>query len=322
MTTTGIVILSVALFILVFGILPVMVLSYVIFTVLLVRNKPEKWGHGCSQPDDGEVVAMYNEALLWREKYESNRREAWIENDRIKLYGEFFDFGSDKTAIILAGRMESCVYSSYFGEPYRRAGYNVMVVDNRAHGFSGGKYNTVGYREYRDIIKWGEWLHSETNTKSIVLHGICIGACTSMFAITSDNCPDYFTGIVVEGMYSTFYSSVKNHMKADNRPIFPFFYMLIFYTRVLMGINVVTDGPQKRLKKLTRPILFIHGEKDLFSLPENARKMYAECPSDKRIVWFERGKHSRLRINNLEAYDAAILDFLPTLGQQNSVETD
>ena len=33
---------------------------------------------------------------------------------------------------------------------------------------------------------------------------------------------------------------------------------------------------------------------------------------DKKLVWFSRGGHSHLRINNTEAYDRAIVDFFNT----------
>ena len=40
--------------IVVFGILPTLAMSFAIYYVLLVRNKPEKWGRECSIPDDEE----------------------------------------------------------------------------------------------------------------------------------------------------------------------------------------------------------------------------------------------------------------------------
>ncbi len=287
--------------------------SYAIYAVLLKRTSPDKWGHKCSKPDDPEIAAVFNGGAAFRERYADVRTSAYIENDGLRLYGEYFDFGHDRTVILLAGRMECCIYSCYFAEPYRQDGYNVFVADMRAHGLSEGKYNAVGYREYRDILAWGRWLHEEKGNRSIVLHGICIGACTSIMAITDESCPDYFTAIAVEGMFDTFYHSTKNHMKADKRPLFPFLYLIMFYIRIISGVNVVTDGPCKRIEKLRRPILFLHGRLDIFSEPAVAEDMYARCTADKRLVWFDRGGHSRLRINNTEAYDRAVHEFLTDL---------
>ncbi len=313
MSVLEIIILVAVLVLLFFGIIPCLILSYVIFSVLLVRNKPEKWGHTCSQPDDPEIVAIFDQGSAWREKYAASKTTAYIQNDGLELYGEYFDFGHKKAAIMLPGRMESCIYACYFAETYRKAGYNVLVADARAHGLSQGKYNCVGHKEYRDILAWGKWLHHEAGNDSVVLHGVCIGANTSMLALTSADCPDYFRGMVCEGMFKSFYESTKNHMKADKRPIFPFFYMLMFWVTVILRINVITDGPYKRIKQLKKPVLFIHGRQDKFSLPVEMEKMYAQCTAPKQLVWFDKGAHSRLRINNVEAYDQAVTNYLATL---------
>ncbi len=303
-------ILLIASIIVFLGIVPAFLLSYVIFSVLLKRTKPEKWGHGYSEPSDSEIVTMYDTGDAWRAEHAEVRESKYIENDGLRLYGEYFDFGHDRTVIILAGRMECCVYACYFAEPYRRAGYNVFVPDVRSHGFSEGKYNYLGFREYRDVLAWGKWLHEEKGNRIIVLHGVCIGASTSLFTLTSPDCPDYFTAMTAEGMYDTFYESTKNHMKKDKRPLFPFLYLVMLYVRMFTGVRPISDGPIRRIEQLNRPVLFIHGRQDLFSLPANAEALYARCPSDKRMVWFDKGAHSRLRINNTEAYDEAVQAFL------------
>ncbi len=298
------------------GVLFVFYMSYVIFTVLLKRTKPDKWGHTCSSPEDSEIVAMFEGGAAFRERHEDVRRSVYVENDGLRLYGEYYDFGHDRTVIILAGRMECCIYACYFAEPYRRHGYNILTVDPRAHGFSEGTYNYIGYRECDDILAWSRWLHDEMGNRSIVLHGICIGANTSLMAVTGGSCPDYITAFAVEGMFDSFYNSTKNHMKDDHRPLFPFFYLIMFYVRTILQIDARGDSPWQRVERVDRPILFLHGRMDTSSLPAAAEDMYARCPADKRLVWLDKGAHSRLRINNTEAYDRAVQEFLTYLDER------
>ncbi len=294
-------------------VLPAFLLSYIIFSVLLVRTKPDKWTHGISQPDEPEIATMYTTGAAWREEHIENMQIVGIENDGLKLYGEYYDFGYDRAVIILAGRMECCVYCCYFAEPYRKAGYNVLTIDGRAHGFSEGKYNTIGTRESRDLIRWGELLHNEKGNEHIVLHGICIGAASSLYAITAEDCPDYFEGITVEGMFKNFYESTKNHMIYQKRPLFPFLQGIMVWIRIILHARPIADGPYKRIKDLKKPILFIHSREDIYSLPAEAEQMYADCTADKRILWLDHGFHSRLRIVNTEEYDRAVTEFLAVL---------
>ena len=294
-------------------ILPVLAMSFAIYSVLLIRSKPDKWGRVCSFPEDEEYVGMYEKGLLWGEKYKDNKTPVNVKSGRFNLAGEYFDFGFDKAVIIIAGRTECCYYSYYFAEPYRDAGYNVLVLDNRAHGLSDGRINSLGYKEYKDIIAWSDMLHEKGN-KSVVLHGICIGASTALFTVTAKNCPDHITAMVSDGMYVNFYESFKNHMAEKNKPNFPMTYGVMTHIFFISGANVVTDGPIKRIRKMKKPILMLQSKEDTYSLPELAVKLYDACPSEhKKLVYFDRGAHSRIRINDEEGYDSTVKEFLKTL---------
>lgn len=294
-------------------ILPVLAMSFAIYSVLLIRNKKDKWGRVCSFPEDAEYVGMYEEGLKWGEKYKEYKTPVNVKSGRFGLAGEYFDFGADKAVIIIAGRTECCYYSYYFAEPYRAAGYNVLVIDNRAHGQSDGRINSLGYKEYKDIIAWSEMLHGRGN-KSVVLHGICIGASTALFTVTAKNCPEYVTAMVSDGMYVNFYESFKNHMAEKNKPDFPMTYGVMTHIFFISGANVVTDGPIKRIRKMTKPILMMQSKEDTYSLPELAKKLYDACPSEhKKLVYFDHGAHSRIRVNDVAGYDETVKAFLRSL---------
>ena len=57
-------------------------------------------------------------------------------------------------------------------------------------------------------------------------------------------------------------------------------------------------------------MLFLYGKTDIFSVPEKTQQLFDACPvRDKQLVWFDKGGHSHLRINNPEQYDDAIAAF-------------
>ena len=70
------------------------------------------------------------------------------------------------------------------------------------------------------------------------------------------------------------------------------------WLRLLSGARPMTYGPEKAVLKMRKPILFLHSREDVFSLPEKSKTVYDRCPSDKTVVWFDHGAHSRIRINN------------------------
>ena len=278
----------------------------------LVRTTPDKWGRTCSFPDDAEQVQMWNDGIAWMEKNRSRITELQIENDGFRLFGEYFDFGANRCVIILPGRCESLVYSYYFAPPYEKAGFNVLVIDTRCHGKSDGKYNTIGVQESKDVLQWAKLAHEKFGNQEIYFHGICIGTSSGLFALSSKNCPDYLRGLVTEGCYISFPETFKRHMMALNRPIFPVLQLAMLQIWRHTGTNVYKDKPITAIRKISPDcrVLFLYGEHDIFSIPEKSRKLFAACAAeDKKLVWFGKGGHSHLRINNTEAYDQAIIDF-------------
>lgn len=298
----------VLLVIILFGILPPFIIANKVFNAQLVRNDKNKWLRECSAPDNVEQMAMYNIGLEWAAGFKDKIEEVEIENDGLHLVGEYFNFGSDKCVIILQGRTESLWYSYYYAKPYSDMGYNILLVDSRAHGLSEGKYNTVGLKEYKDIQAWAELIHTKYNINKFVLHGICIGSATALYAITSTD-KDYFKAIITDGMYTTFYETFKTHMIYEKRPVHPFIEFVRLIMKIKTGVDMKSYGPEKALLKLDKPILFLYSKEDKFSLPHKSEYLYNITPGEKQIVWFDHGAHSHIRINNLEKYDKAVKDF-------------
>ena len=278
----------------------------------LVRTEPEKWGRVCSCPENEEQQAMWDAGLAWAAPYRDKVTEVEVENDGFRLVGEYFNFGSDKCVIILPGRCECLIYSYYFAEPYRRAGFNVLVVDTRCHGRSQGIYNTIGVKESGDVLAWAKLMHESFGNKEVWIHGICIGTSSGIFALTHPDRPDYLKGLVTEGCYVSLRETFKRHMIADKRPLFPVLDQVMYLVNKHTGTNVYRQKPIRQIQKMPADcrVLFLYGKQDIFSIPKKSQKLFDACSAkDKKLVWFAQGGHSHLRINNLESYDQAIVDF-------------
>lgn len=292
---------------LLFYFIPTLLISTIIYTVLFVRTKKDKWSRSVSW-DNEEQQRMFDEGKMWGDENESFRRTVEIKNDGFKLVAEFFDFGFKKTVIIIPGRMESGTYSYYFAQPYKKFGYNVLAIDNRSHGLSEGKYNCIGLKEYRDIIAWSEFAHNELGTEKIFIHGICIGSATALNALIAKNSPNYIEGMVADGMYLNFHESLRNHLIERKKPVFPFTGEIMAMVSIVAGRSAKKYGPINVIDQLNKPILFIYSKEDTYST--HGQLLFDTCKAPKRIVFFEHGVHSHVRINAPEKYDATIGQFI------------
>ena len=286
-------------------------ISKKVYEGVLVRKDKDCWGRVCSAPDNEEQIAMWNIGVKWAEEQKEHMEEVQIENDGLRLFGEFYNYGGDKCVIILPGRCESLMYSYFFAAPYPKAGFNVLVIDNRAHGKSDGKYTTIGHKESGDILKWISFIENKYGIKEIYLHGICIGSAGAMLAMNNKDCPDSVKGLIAEGSFYTFRETFKTHMIRDKRPLFPVLDLVMLRLMKTTGMRVYRDSPARNVKFLRQPVLFIYSEKDVFSLPKMSEKLFKRCGSkDKHIAWFTDGNHSHIRLAHPVEYDNAVTAFI------------
>lgn len=292
------------------------VASYCVYNSTLRRRKKEQWSREMPNDIPPQQMEMYKAGLKWSEDNFSRKKDVHIVNNGLNLYGEYYDFGFERCVIVLSGRTESLKYGYYFAIPYSQSGCNVLVMDPRAHGLSDGEFNTIGFEESRDDIAWVNFLQSEFGITSVIFHGICIGAAGGMLALTSDDCPSIVDGIVTEGMFANFGESMKNHLIERKKPVFIIYDLINAWMKHYTG-HTMNRGPIDVIDKLDKPILMLHSKEDLYSTPEFAQKLYEKAGSkDKKLVWFEHGRHSMLRITDTERYDESIKQFLANISER------
>lgn len=292
------------------------VASYCVYNATLRRRSKEQWSREMPSDLEPEAVKMYEAGIKWSEENASFKKDVHIVRGGLNLYGEYYDLGGKRCAVILSGRTETLKYGYYFAIPYARCGCNILVLDPRGHGLSDGEFNTVGFEESRDITAWINHIHSEYNVESFIYHGICIGAAGGMYSLTGDDAPEWVEAIVTEGMFPNFGESMKNHLIEKKKPVFLFYRLINGWMKHYTG-HTMNVGPINFIHKLNKPLLMLHSKEDLYSTPEYAAKLYELAGSQKKeLVWFPHGRHSMLRITDTERYDSAIAEFIKSLDNE------
>ena len=288
------------------------IVAYIVYSKTLMRGKSGTWGREhCSEPGCFPLETMWERGLKWQEKNKSFIKELEIKSkDGLKLVAEWFDYGFDKTVIILPGRREVLIYSYFYAKPYQGCGYNVLVVDQRAHGLSEGKYSTGGIKEAEDVSLWMQYMHDVLNQKEIILHGICVGTCCSTIVATQYKV-DYLKAVILDSAFISYKEIYKNHYLESGHKLFPVFYLIWFWFWLFTKCHINDSNPEKYMPDFDLPVLFIWGTKDVYCLPEKSKILFEKCGSKKKeIAWFEGAEHSRVRLFDENRYDSLISDFL------------
>lgn len=102
--------------------------------------------------------------------------------DGTKLRGTYIENNrsSDRTVILLHGLYQNRSMCIPYVDMYRDMGYNVLLIDQRGHGESGGSHTTWGLRETDDLDAWTEWLRGKDGGVKIGMHGISLGAAMAL----------------------------------------------------------------------------------------------------------------------------------------------
>ena len=281
-----------------------------IFYYTLYRSEKKERNRECTLDNPG-IIDMVETGKKWAQGYKDVTDTVHIVNDGLNLYGEYVNLGFDKCAVIIQGRTESLLYSYFFAELYAKAGYNILVIDSRAHGLSDGKYITAGIHEHRDVIKWIELIRDQYGIYSFVLHGICIGSATSIYAYCALKKENLIKKIVVDGLYYSYYEMFKYHIIERKKPVFCYTHIVFFFLWVVTGANAFKVTPYKCMPQIDLPILFLWSTQDFYCRMDKCDKLFEACASPtKEVQYFVNGGHSFVRYHNLEDYDATVTRFL------------
>ena len=284
--------------------------AYMVYTHTLVRRPGKTWGRQISE-NNPDLHLMWNAGILWAQQNEEFKKELSIQSkDGLKLVAEFYDFGFDKTVIIMPGRRECLIYSYYYAYPYKDIGINVLVIDQRAHGLSEGKYATAGILEAEDVILWSKHLNTVHKQNTVFLHGICVGTCCSVNVVRHKDCPSFIKAVVLDSTPLDYKEIFGNHMMEQGHKLWPTFPRIWWWFKKHTGQDINESSPSKFITKVNLPICFIHGTNDKYSIPEKSYTVYERCPSkQKEWHYIENAGHSKVRYCNPPKYDQIIADF-------------
>lgn len=218
--------------------------------------------------------------------------------------------------IVLVHGVSICYVGSlkYFDIFYRN-GFNVLIVNQRRHGKSEGKYSTYGFYEKYDVNMWIEYLKSRFGNDIILgLHGESMGAGTVMETIPLN---DSIKFVIEDCGYSNFHELIgfqithayKNRLvRKILRPslIFANFFMKTkakFSMKKIVLIDIVAST--------SLPMMFIHGKEDYFVPWYMAVDLYkAKTKGYKELYLVEGAKHAEALEVNKILYEKKIMTFI------------
>lgn len=261
-----------------------------------------------SEKKSAELIASEN----WFNN-KNNRSEWQLQSkDGLKLSAYYLPAQKDqhKTVIIAHGYMGQASDMPQYAKIYHDLGYNVLMPDARGHGKSKGDYIGFGWPERKDYLQWIDRIVKDDSQSEIVLHGVSTGAATVMMT-SGEKLPENVKAFIEDCGYSSAKDELSYQLKdMFNLPAFPLIPVTSLITKIRAGYFFGEANAVKQLHNNTKPMLFIHGDKDDFVPFSMLDKVYEATNGPKEKYVVHGAKHAEALSTDPAMYQEKVTGFL------------
>ncbi len=260
-----------------------------------------------------ETGGGFGEAL-GRYDREWDRRPFTLESNGVTLSGEYVlnpaDSGRPRRVVILChGHTVNRLCAVKYADLFYRAGYSLVLYDERYFGRSSGKCCTLGQEEAKDLINVMAYTRTVFGKDCLIgLHGESMGAATVLLCLEREK-PDF---VIADCPFASS-TLLFRHVVRDqcHLPAFPILPLAAFLGRVQFGYDFPAVNPIRAVEGADVPICFMHGEADSLIPCEHSRMMYAKCRDPRsRLHLFPGAEHACSIASDPARYERLVLEFL------------
>ena len=217
---------------------------------------------------------------------------------------------TNKTAIVIHGYSASPSYMGVYVKKYLEMGYNVLTPSLNGHADSDEQQITMGWEDRIDIVDWIHYLIDKNPNVEIVIHGVSMGAATTMMT-TGEKLPKNVKAAVSDCGYTSVYDMFRYKIVDDMKMTeFPVLNSFNAANKHFSGFDFKDASCIDQLNKSETPTLFIHGAEDDFVPVEMLDKVYYACAAPKEKLLVPKAIHARSVAANPELYWDTVTKFL------------
>lgn len=235
--------------------------------------------------------------------------------DGTALVGHWYHAEAPTRLIIMAHGWHSS-WSINFGTSapfYHDAGCELLFVEQRCHGESGGTLISYGIKERYDMLDWLDYVLTQRKDLPIYLCGLSMGASTVLMA-AGEAIADKVTGVIADCGYTSPQEIVTLTLaKRLGGAAGPTVKAVNMNCRLRGGFELDDYSTIDAMKKNTEiPILFIHGDADDFVPCRMTLENYLACNAPKELYIVHGATHATSYLKETDIYQSRVLSFFAT----------
>ena len=219
---------------------------------------------------------------------------------------------SRPVAIVVHGWRDTAIKFMTIARIYELAGYHVLMPDLHAHGLSEGEAVQMGWKDRKDVLHWMTVASKLFGTNDFVIHGVSMGAATTM-CVSGEKMPECVKTVrfVEDCGYTSVWDEFSYELKEEfGLSDFPILYASSLLCKIKYGWSFGEASSIKQVRKCPYPMLFIHGDDDTFVPSEMVHLLY-EAKQGEKDLWITKGtKHARSYSDYREEYIQRVRAFI------------
>ena len=286
------------------------------FCYRLAFSVPEQSREALFEMPDTEQYAPYSAEArqMISDALEIPYKEAVVTSyDGLRLFGKCYIASADAPWLIMLHGYRSGAERDFCGglKFGIDSGFNVLLVDQRAHGKSEGKCLTFGIKERYDCLTWINYVISRAGGScKIALYGMSMGAATVLMAAGSE-LPKNVACIVADCGYTSPKAIIKKVIREMHYPVFPTFALVRLGGMLFGGFDIEEYSAVQAMEKCDIPVLFIHGDDDRFVPCDMGRENHRHCRAEgKKLLIVPNAGHGMSYMSDKRAYLGTVSEFL------------
>lgn len=203
---------------------------------------------------------------------------------------------------------------------YEMLGCNVLLPERRNCGLSEGDHITFGWDDHIDMHLWVEMMHHIWPDQPIAVHGLSMGAATTMM-MSGDEWADSLNvaGFIEDCGYSSTWDQLSYNLSTEfGLPAFPILHVASLVNYLRHGWWFSNGDAVGQVAKSTKPMLFIHGDADDFVPTSMVYEVYEAKQTGYKELWLTPGcRHAKSIHDHWEEYCQRLGCFLNTIQPTN-----
>ena len=233
--------------------------------------------------------------------------------DGLKLHAALYRAENAKGLVICVHGFHSRAekdFSSLFSF-YRQQHFHILLVDQRAHMESEGKYACYGAAERYDLRDWIADIAAVFGADfPIWLHGESMGAATCMM-VSDLPMHGNVRGIIDDSGFDTPEHEMKYIYTTNfHFPAYPGIWFIALFFRLFGHASIYRTTAIRSLRRTTIPCLFIHGTEDDVVPLQYGLNAYHACASEKELWVVEDAGHCAAYWADEDGYQKRLSAFL------------